>query len=304
MADLPALSDLPELLTHDSHHSSWLSRAQLRGLVVRALPGVYLRADVASDLAWRARAAMAWRSDAVVCHGLAARLTFWRDRPVDVVDVVARTELRRAGYRFHHRQVPARLVSVYGALRITVPALTALDLCLVDGPDAIDRVLRSRLVRVDDLHQALAMTPHRRGNRDRRREVLAARTEPWSAAERLAHSVLLDAGITGWRANLPVKIDLWTSFIDIAFDEDRLAVEIDGRAFHDDAEAFEEDRERQNDLVTHGWMVLRFTWKMLRERPDYVVDTVRRGRRLARRLQRIRHSTPDRGPLATVSARD
>ena len=47
----------------------------------------------------------------------------------------------------------------------------------------------------------------------------------------------------------------------------RFDFEIDGRAFHSDADRFQRDRTRQNRLVGAGWTVLRFTWNDLRDRP-------------------------------------
>ena len=48
--------------------------------------------------------------------------------------------------------------------------------------------------------------------------------------------------------------------LDIAFPEQRLAVEVDGWQYHGKHKAdFTRDRTRQNLLVQHGWRVLRFT---------------------------------------------
>ena len=52
-------------------------------------------------------------------------------------------------------------------------------------------------------------------------------------------------------------------------------MEIDGRGYHSDRVAFEQDRWRQNDIVLAGWRVLRFTVEMLRTRPHLVTATVR-----------------------------
>lgn len=38
---------------------------------------------------------------------------------------------------------------------------------------------------------------------------------------------------------------------------------------------FENDRERQNDLVAEGWRVLRFTWAMLSDSPESVLRWIR-----------------------------
>jgi len=53
-----------------------------------------------------------------------------------------------------------------------------------------------------------------------------------------------------------------------------LAVEVDGYEFHRGHGSFERDAERNNDLRARGWTVLRFTYRMLKYRPDYVVETI------------------------------
>ena len=63
--------------------------------------------------------------------------------------------------------------------------------------------------------------------------------------------------------------------VDIAFPTERLAVEVDGWAWHHDRDRFERDRSRQNALVLAGWTVLRFTWADLTEDPTRVVVVVR-----------------------------
>ncbi|GAB2615779.1 DUF559 domain-containing protein [Pseudactinotalea suaedae] len=289
------MADLPKLLTRAHRHPSWLSRAHHQGLIVPTLPGVYLRTDVADSVAWRARAALVWRPDMILLGEVAASWTFWREIPVTAVDVATRTEIDRPGYRFHRRSVPPHLVGRYGDFRTSLPALTALDLIGTHGLDAIDHVLRSRRVRIEDLFAALEATPGRYGNVDRRRMLVRSRTEPWSAAERLAHAILTGAGISGWRSNVPLRLEGQQYFLDIAFSDIKLVLEIDGREIHEQAAVFESDRERQNALVLAGWTVLRFTWLQLHRRPDYVLESVNRGRRLATRLQRIRRQIADSG---------
>lgn len=96
-----------------------------------------------------------------------------------------------------------------------------------------------------------------------------------SRAEREAQQVLGRTGVPGWRWNCPVPlVDGTTAVVDAALPALKIAVEVDGRAFHTDAHAFQHDRTRQNALVGQGWIVLRFTWWDLTRRPDYVVDAV------------------------------
>lgn len=61
--------------------------------------------------------------------------------------------------------------------------------------------------------------------------------------------------------------------VDFAFPDQKIAIELDGAAYHNDMESFQKDRVRQNSLVLMGWTVLRFTfWDLLAE--DRVADTI------------------------------
>jgi very-short-patch-repair endonuclease len=96
-----------------------------------------------------------------------------------------------------------------------------------------------------------------------------------SAAERIALRLLREAGITGWEANASVyDEDGLVGVADVAFEAVRLALEFDGWAYHVTPDRFQSDRRRQNRLVAAGWTVLRFTWRDLTERPDYVISTI------------------------------
>ena len=122
----------------------------------------------------------------------------------------------------------------------------------------------------------LGESSYRAGNRERARWLLDSRTEPWSRAEREAHRLLRAAGITGWTANFATAVGGQAYYVDIAFPGKRLVIEIDGRQHHSDQHSFEADRRRQNDLVGAGWTVLRFTWAMLVNEPEYCVECVRK----------------------------
>ncbi len=63
--------------------------------------------------------------------------------------------------------------------------------------------------------------------------------------------------------------------IDLAFPASRLAVEVDGWAWHVDAARFRADRRKGNAITRAGWDLLRFTWHDLTHRPDYVVAEIR-----------------------------
>jgi very-short-patch-repair endonuclease len=58
---------------------------------------------------------------------------------------------------------------------------------------------------------------------------------------------------------------------DCVFHAEKIMVEVDGFAFHGDRRAFERDRKRDSLAAAAGWVVLRFTWRQIVERPDEVV---------------------------------
>jgi hypothetical protein len=64
--------------------------------------------------------------------------------------------------------------------------------------------------------------------------------------------------------------------IDCLWRDQRLAVELDGRAAHGTAKAFESDRERDRILQAEGWRTARITWHQLRDDPRGVAADLRR----------------------------
>ena len=59
--------------------------------------------------------------------------------------------------------------------------------------------------------------------------------------------------------------------VDLLWREQRLVVEIDGYAFHSSRRSFERDRRKDQHLQTHGYRVIRITWRQLTDEPEAVV---------------------------------
>jgi very-short-patch-repair endonuclease len=55
-----------------------------------------------------------------------------------------------------------------------------------------------------------------------------------------------------------------------------VVLEVDGYQFHGHYRAFQRDRAKANRLVGAGYVVLRFTWPQLTERPMLVVAEIAR----------------------------
>ena len=64
--------------------------------------------------------------------------------------------------------------------------------------------------------------------------------------------------------------------LDFAYPLKRVFVEIDGAAYHSSLTQIAADGGRQNDLVASGWHPVRFTYRQLRDSPDFCVDQLRR----------------------------
>jgi very-short-patch-repair endonuclease len=56
-------------------------------------------------------------------------------------------------------------------------------------------------------------------------------------------------------------------FLDFAYPEVKLAIEADSYLWHASREAWERDRERNNELIALGWSFLPLTWSVVRYRP-------------------------------------
>lgn len=64
--------------------------------------------------------------------------------------------------------------------------------------------------------------------------------------------------------------------VDVLWKEARVIVELDGRKFHNDAFAMNQDSKKTKDLRRMGYRVLRFTWNDVVERPAWVAEQIRR----------------------------
>ncbi len=126
-------------------------------------------------------------------------------------------------------------------------------------------------VALADLWRVHLRNKGRYGSPRARRLLQSASDGARSEAERILLRLLREAKLTGWRANYPFG----PYQIDVAFRDLKIAIEVDGWAFHSDPDTFRRDRKRQNHLILNGWQVLRFTWLDLVEYPQRVLTAIR-----------------------------
>lgn len=67
---------------------------------------------------------------------------------------------------------------------------------------------------------------------------------------------------------------------DLAWRKHKLVVETDSYTFHGDAATWAKDIGKTNELQLLGYLVLRFTWFDVTERPDWVIGEIRRAIRV------------------------
>jgi very-short-patch-repair endonuclease len=199
--------------------------------------------------------------------------------PIRIVIPRSSRVCRQAGVAVLRRDLPASAVGERWLLPVTSRQVSAIDhlvsLPVAQATSFADRALQRGWIKRNDLHERLRRPA--RGN-PVLRQVLASLIEGAEAeSERLLHRLLRAHGITGWKANYRVVVaDAVLARIDVAFVEQRVAVEIDGFAYHSAHDRFQHDRSRQNLLTTMGWTVLRFTWEDITSRPRYVLATIQR----------------------------
>lgn len=271
-----------------------LSRRQVRtlidgGILARAAPGVLVATSTPDT--WQRRllvAVLAAGPSAVASHRSAAalwRLDRFRPGPPEVT--VPRGERRAPGeWRVHESaRLPSRDVNVVGAIPVTTPARTLIDVARFLPEHRLGRMVddavRRDLTSYEHLHQRVAELAERgRDGIGRIRSVLDERPGgaevPDSVLEAEVRSLLMTAGLPEPTLHHPVTCDDITYVVDLAWPTHRVGIECDGFRFHRTPEELDWDDRRRTRLTLAGWSVLHTTWNVMRRDPTGLVDDVRR----------------------------
>ena len=256
------------------NRGSWVRVGQ--ALIIRDLhrPG-----DLAT--AWLLH--MHYGPDSIVSGPVAMRLQGWDVTGSDHLVIKSVPVAAPPGYSSKIlRRADRRSVSISGCPPLA-PRLDALADALVArsrkaARELLDYALQRRWLDAARLEQVIHMRsgPGPRGQQ-RLRELLARATSgSRSEAEQVMRHILAGAGLPDWVANYAIHGEDGRIIAEIDFANPalKIAIEVDGRAFHSDRQSFERDRERQNMLVLRGWIVLRFTWERLVNDPEGVLAEV------------------------------
>lgn len=247
--------------------SGVLTRDQLRSSAWRrVLRGVYVDAAVAPHPEHRLRAVELLAPPAAVFAGRTAAWllgvdTAWEvDDPVEVVVPTGTRWGPVAGVRIRHARLSAGDVVRIGRRRVTSAVRTAADIAR-SGPPAetvplLDPLLARTGVLVTDVWRAVGSG---RGCADARDALTRVDRRAESPQESRLRLLLWVAGLRP--VSQHVVLDAQGRFVarvDLAFPEQRVAVEYDG-LWHAEHGQFSRDRRRLNALQAAGWRVLHVT---------------------------------------------
>jgi very-short-patch-repair endonuclease len=163
-------------------------------------------------------------------------------------------------------------------LGVTSPLRTVLDcaatLPFVQALAVADNALALTLVGRDELLAAACGTKGA-GRRGRLRVAEHADGRAANAFESALRGVLIEAGLTGFVPQVQIGLEGRAVRVDLADEVRRVVLEADSYEHHGDRTAWERDCERYDELTAAGWVVLRFTWRQVVDRPGRVVGLVR-----------------------------
>lgn len=268
---------LRELGLSDDQTDWRMERGWLRRLyrgVYQVGPGALTREGhwMAATLAVGHRGALSHRSAAEL-WGLIPGCS----SPVHVTAPGTGGRSRRSGLIVHRFTAPTETI-IKRRILVSTPSRTIIDLAEVVDRRTLERALdeaeRLRVCTEAQLRRAIERHPGRSGAA-KLRAVLEGHAVGNTATENDFEELMLalcdENAIPRPRCQLP----LGDYHPDFAWPEHGVIVETDGRATHGTRKAFEADRARDAELTTAGWRVLRFTWRHLTERPEWVARKVK-----------------------------
>jgi very-short-patch-repair endonuclease len=171
---------------------------------------------------------------------------------------------------------------VVAGIPVTTVPRTIFDLAAVASRREVERALHEmetlRLTDSLSIQDLLKRYPGRRGSAILR--VLLKDVTPTAGStkndfEELFVSLLDSHDLPRPRFNADVAVAGRFFSVDCLWPNERLIVELDGRAVHGTRQAFEADRERDRRLMIDGWRVMRVTWRQLRDQEAAIADDLR-----------------------------
>lgn len=247
----------------------------LRNREVRSvLRGVYVRNDVPETQDLRvSAAALVMLPHHVLCDRTAAwvhGIDVFQYRELDLVPPLDTYALRgtsrseRAEYSGGQRDLLPEDICLIGGVRVTTPLRTCMDLGCTRprwrALAAMDALMRHHGITREEMRRMLPRYFRRRGVVQLRQLIPIADPRAESLRESRTRLAIEDAGLPR-----PV-LQHWVTAggrpifrLDLAYPHAMVAVEYDGREFHEGDEQVKEDKARRRWLRERGWTVIVLT---------------------------------------------
>ena len=228
--------------------TGWIDRRIKACRLIRLYQGVYAVGHAALSDHGRVRAALlAGGPDAIASHMTAAAL--WRlisTLPAVLeLTTTARARRTRSGLIIHETTIAPDIRTIRG-IPLTAPLRTLVDLAATQPASTVERATTEALNR-------RLITP----------EQVTTGAPTRSKLERRFRRLVADAGLPQPLVNARVG----AHEVDFLWPHERVIVETDGWATHGTRRAFEDDRAKDAALQAAGFIVVRFTWRQIEERP-------------------------------------
>lgn len=212
--------------------------------------------STSNESRWMA-AALACGEGAVISHRSAAGLWKLLDAkggPVDVSVATTPGRRRRAGIRLHRRTILVTgSITERRRIPVTTPAQTIADLRRIASPAELRQAVRQAAV--------LGL-----------RTGLAGSTSERTRSE-LEHLFLRLREAHGLPAP-EVNVRIGPRIVDFLWPKQRVVVETDGYRYHRGSQAFEDDHDRNLDLRTLNYDVVRLTYRQVTAAPERAAAVV------------------------------
>lgn len=251
---------------------------------------VFVLPGTRPSLQSRAMAASLALSGSVVSHATSAAIWGDLDMAGGIVHLSRRhgQNHRLDGVRLHQsRYLPDHHVTLLDGIPVTTRTRTVFDLASrLDDLRLgryIDELVRSNKLAIEDVGVVFSelARPGRPGS-VRLARVLRQRTRPpvnMSELERrfaeLCARRRLQIGAREFAAPWRSRSGTRSERVDVAYEAQRVIVELDGRSYHSLLDDFENDRRRDQLALASGWRTLRFTWAQITRDPDHVERVLR-----------------------------
>ncbi|HEX2058854.1 MAG TPA: type IV toxin-antitoxin system AbiEi family antitoxin domain-containing protein [Actinomycetota bacterium] len=261
-----------------------VSRRARNGRWRRVLPQVYVICGAPSTWEQRLFAAVLWGGDsAVLSAGSAA--TLWgfprfRRGPVEIAHPGSRRSRREVVV--HRTRLPEGDVTNLDGFPVTTAARTLADVAGRLEPESFDAAFHHCLhARLTDLPTLAAVSARHAGAGHPGAALLREALRAYSGGRASASPLEVRCARLLARSKLPaptrqleVRAAGKRRFLDFAWPEARVALEVDGYRWHSSRAAWESDRARARELRRAGWAVIQVTHDDLAHGFDRIADEI------------------------------